>query len=100
MSKSEQSSEWRTRLREAVDRSGKKHSAIARDAGIHPETLSRVLTSGMTRPSFDVVVRITHAAGESVGWVLGEPAFALSFEQRELLRRAAATIRRAIGDAY
>jgi hypothetical protein len=54
----------------------------------------------MTRPSFDVVVRITHAAGESVGWVLGEPAFALSFEQRELLRRAAATIRRAIGDAY
>jgi transcriptional regulator with XRE-family HTH domain len=98
MSKSEQSDEWRTRLREAVDRTGKKHSAVARDAGIHPETLSRVLTDGMTRPSFEVVVRIAHATGESVGWLLAEPGYALSNEQRELLRRAAATIRKVTGD--
>jgi hypothetical protein len=65
--------------------------------GIAPETLSRVL-AGVSRPSFDVVSRITYAAGESVGWILGERAYALSFEQRELLRRAAATIRKVTGD--
>jgi hypothetical protein len=34
---------WRQRLREAVKRSGRKHSDIAWGAGVTPETLSRVL---------------------------------------------------------
>jgi transcriptional regulator with XRE-family HTH domain len=90
---------WRVRLREAVGRTGKKHGAIARDAGIHPETLSRILTGTTPRPSLDIVMRIAHVCNESVGWVLGEATYGFSFEQRELLRRAAATIRKVIGDA-
>jgi len=62
-----------------------------------PETLSRIF-AGRSRPGFEVVVRLTHAAGESVAWVLGEGPCVLSYEQRELLRRAAATIRKVTGD--
>jgi len=87
------------RLREAVDRTGKKYSAVAHAAGIAPATLSRILTGTMYKPSFDTVMRIARATGESVGWILGERAYAFSYEQRELLRRAAATIRKVIGDA-
>ncbi len=49
---------WRHRLRDAIDRSGLKHSLIALDAGITPETLSRILTSQHHRPSLDTVCRI------------------------------------------
>ncbi|HVE72080.1 MAG TPA: hypothetical protein VNI54_11990 [Thermoanaerobaculia bacterium] len=40
-------------------------------------------------------MNIAHAAGESVGWVAREPAYAFSAEQRAQLRDAAATIIRA-----
>jgi len=92
MSKSEHPEEWRDRLREAVNRTGKKHSYIASEAGVAPETLSRVLTSRSSQPSFDVVVRITRAAGESVGWILGEAGFIFSAEERTLLTKAAELI--------
>jgi hypothetical protein len=48
----------------------------------------------MTSPSFDVVVRITHAAGESVGWLLREDDFPFSAEERETLIAAAEIILR------
>lgn len=89
---------WRVRLRQAIDRTGKKHWAIARDAGIAGATLSRILKGGTRRPSLNIVMRIAHACNESVGWLLGERAYALSYEQREVLRRAAATIRKVTGD--
>lgn len=79
--------DWRARLRAAVVRSGKKQSAIARDAGVAPETLSRVLTAALTRPSFDIVVRIAHALNESVGWLLDERGFSLSGEEQKQLRK-------------
>jgi transcriptional regulator with XRE-family HTH domain len=67
--------EWRVQLRSAVERSGRKHAAIAYDAGIAPETLSRVLNASHARPAFGTVVRIAHAAGHSVAWLLGERGF-------------------------
>jgi len=59
--------DWRERLRDAVNRSGKKHSVIAEDAGITPATLSRVLTSVHEHPRFETIMRITHAAGGAPG---------------------------------
>lgn len=90
---------WRARLRMAIDHTNKKHSYIAKEAGIDPCTLSRILTGKMRNPSFASIVRVVHVTGESVGWVLGEQAYALSYEQRELLRRAAATILKVTGDS-
>jgi hypothetical protein len=84
--------EWRARLRAAVDRSGRKHAAIARDAGIAPETLSRILTAAHARPAFDTIVRITHAAGESVGWLLGERGHEFSSRELSFLRETAAIL--------
>ncbi len=78
--------DWRERLRAAVARSGKKQSAIARDAGVAPETLSRVLTSTLAHPSFDVVVRIARALDENVGWLLDERGFSLTAEEQKQLR--------------
>lgn len=78
--------DWRQRMRAAVARSGKKQSAIARDAGVAPETLSRILTSSSTHPSFDVVMRIARALNENVGWLLDERGFSLSGEEEKKLR--------------
>ena len=80
--------DWRQRLRAAVTRSGKKQSAIARDAGVAPETLSRILTATLAHPSFEIVVRIARAVNENVGWLLGERAFSLSADEQKQLRKA------------
>ena len=75
---------WRERLRAAVEKSGKKHSAIAVEAGVDPATLSRIL-NGRMQPAFDTVVKVAHAVGENVGWLLDERGFSLSGdEQRQL----------------
>jgi SOS-response transcriptional repressor LexA len=87
---------WRDRLRAAIERTGRKHSAIARDAGIAPATLSRILTSAHVHPTLDTVVRVARAANENVGWLLDEPGFALSDEEQQLLRRTLAILQDAL----
>ena len=69
-----------------------KHSIIALDAGIAPETLSRILNGGHSRPMFETVVRIVHATGHSVGWLLEERGFSFSPDEVRELRKAAAII--------
>ena len=86
---------WRGRLREAIERSGLKHSIVAMDAGITPESLSRILTSEHAHPRFDTVVRIVHAAGETVGWLLEERGYTFNAQERAKLREAAVIIRNA-----
>ncbi|HYO75093.1 MAG TPA: S24 family peptidase [Thermoanaerobaculia bacterium] len=78
---------WRERLRAAIDRSGKKHSVIAREAGLAPATLSRILTAAHMHPTFDAVVRLAHAVNENVGWLLDERGFALSADEQKQLRK-------------
>lgn len=77
---------WRARLRAAIEKSGKKHSAIAEDADVDPTTLSRVLNARM-EPTFQTVVRIARALGENVGWLLDERGFALSADEQKQLRK-------------
>jgi SOS-response transcriptional repressor LexA len=79
---------WRERLRLAIDSSGRKHSAVAADAGITPVTLSRILNSVDVNPSFETVVRIAHAVNENVGWLIEEPGFSLSAGQLKKLAEA------------
>jgi SOS-response transcriptional repressor LexA len=79
--------DWRERLRTAVERSGKKQSAIAREAGVAPETLSRILTATHHKPTFDSIVRIAQAVNENVGWLLNERGFALSADEQKQLRK-------------
>jgi len=77
---------WRERLRSAIEKSGKKHSAIAADAGIDPTTLSRILNAKM-EPTFGTVVRLARAVNENVGWLLDERGFALSADEQKQLRK-------------
>ena len=81
--------DWRARLRMAVDRADVKHAAIAWRAGIAPASLSRILTGAHQQPRFDTIVRIAHACGTTVGWLLNERGFSLSDEQRRTLLAAA-----------
>ena len=89
---------WRERLRAAIDKSGMKHSLVALDAGITPETLSRILTAEHQRPSLDSITRIAHAVNENVGWILEERGFTLSADEvkqlREVVRFLDATLLR------
>ena len=55
-------------------------------AGVSPETLSRVLTGVHAQPGFETVVKIAHATGEKVGWILREPQAALSVEDLKMMR--------------
>ena len=77
---------WRGRLRAAIEKSGRKHSAVAAEAKIDPTTLSRIL-NGHMQPTFETIVRVARAAGENVGWVLDERGFALSSDEQKQLRK-------------
>jgi SOS-response transcriptional repressor LexA len=79
---------WRSRLRMAIEKSGKKHSAIAAEAGITGATLSRVLTAAHERPALDTIERIAHAINENVGWILDEPGYVLSADEQRKLHDA------------
>ena len=74
-------------MRAAVKRSGKRHSVVAREAGIAPETLSRILSASHAQPAFDTVVRIARAVNENVGWILDERGFPLSTEEQTQLHK-------------
>lgn len=80
--------QWRERLRQAVKNRAAitwtKESVIAREAGIAPETLSRVLNKRHARPSFETVVRIALAAKESVAYLIGERALS-TYDDAQLL---------------
>ena len=79
---------WRERLRQAVRESGRKQSAIAWDIGMTPESVSRILSAQHARPSFESIAKIARAAGVSLGWVMEEPGFNLTDEQRAKVRTA------------
>ena len=83
--------DWRERLRLHIAQSGEKQRAVAWRAGISLESLNRIV-NGRTQPRFDTLVRIAHAAGVSVGWLLDEPGYAFSEQHKRLLREAAAII--------
>ena len=78
--------DWRARLRQAIDNSGKTHAAIAKAARISPVTLSVILT-GKSHPRFEIVVRVTNTVYENVGWILGEPRTPLTNEGQARMRR-------------
>jgi transcriptional regulator with XRE-family HTH domain len=78
--------DWRKRLRSAVDLTRRTHCSIAEQAGVTPETFSRVLSGRHRQPGFETVVKIIHATGESVGWVLGERQAPLSADGQAMMR--------------
>jgi transcriptional regulator with XRE-family HTH domain len=79
---------WRVRLRQAIRESGKKQSAVAREAGMTPESVCRILSAQHARPSFESIARIARAAGVSLGWIMEEPGLTLTDEQRAKVRTA------------
>ena len=76
----------------AIRQSKKKQSFIARMAGITPETLSRILNGRLRNPSFEIVVHLTYAAGQTVAWLLGEHGLPLTPRERRILLDAAEVI--------
>jgi transcriptional regulator with XRE-family HTH domain len=85
---------WRWRLREAINRTGRKRSDVAWSAGIAPVTLSRVPNGVAKEPSLSTVVSIAHEVGITVGWLLNEPEFRVGERARNQLRNAAHVILR------
>jgi transcriptional regulator with XRE-family HTH domain len=83
-------SDWRDRLRIALDRSNKKHSYFARQAGIAPATLSRILNGHHRNVSFETIQRLADATEVRVGWLLNEPFRGVELSDLEslYLRRA------------
>jgi transcriptional regulator with XRE-family HTH domain len=77
---------WRRRLTHAIDCSRRTQASIAEQAGVTPETLSRVIHGVHAQPGFETVVRIIHATGESVGWLLREPQTFLSADDSARMR--------------
>ena len=88
---------WRTRLRQAIDRTNWKHSYVAECAGITPVTLSRILTGVSAEPHLTSIVRLAHVAGVTVGWLLDEEGLQIGERERTQLRNAAHVILRLTG---
>jgi transcriptional regulator with XRE-family HTH domain len=78
--------QWRRRLTHAIALSRRTQASIAEQAGVTPETLCRVLSGRHARPQFETVVRIIHATGEGVGWLLREPQTFLSADDSARMR--------------
>jgi len=79
--------DWRRRLTRAIDLTRRTQNAIAEQAGVTPETLSRVINGIHKQPGFETVVRIIHATGETVGWLLREPQTFLSTDDSAQMRQ-------------
>lgn len=60
------------RLEAAIRASGKPRKVVAKDAGIAPETLSRLISGENANPTYDVLVRVARAANTTVGALNGE----------------------------
>lgn len=65
---------------------------IAADIRMTQASVSRVLSGKHVKPSFETVVKIAHAAGVSIGWVLEKPGFTLSDEHRAKVRTASVNL--------
>jgi SOS-response transcriptional repressor LexA len=90
---------WRDRLRTSIEKSGKKHSVVAEEAGITAATLSRILSAVHERPALDTIVRIARTIDESVGWLLDEPSFFLSAEDQRKVRDAVRVLEMSLRNA-
>jgi transcriptional regulator with XRE-family HTH domain len=75
------------RIHEAIVASGKTRLAIAMEADTTMETLSRITTGRIVNPSVQVVARIAHACGTTVGALLGETPIELTAEDLAAMRR-------------
>lgn len=62
---------WRDRLRHALRQDRRKQSAVARQAGIDPSTLSRML-NGRLSPRFETMIRLADTLGVPLSWIAGE----------------------------
>lgn len=74
------------RLKAAIASRGIKQSWLAAEAGIPPETLSRILTKTTENPGIHTVSKIAHVLGESVGSLLGERGYDITEADRERAR--------------
>jgi transcriptional regulator with XRE-family HTH domain len=77
---------WRRRLTHAIDLSRRTQASIAEQAGVSPETLSRIIHGIHAHPRFETVAEIIYATGESVGWLLREPQTFLSADDSARMR--------------
>ncbi|MEA2336582.1 MAG: polymerase [Thermoanaerobaculia bacterium] len=70
--------DFRARLRQAIDATGKEDKTIAADAGIAKETLSRILNGVNQDPGFETMKRLAAATNVTVGWLAGDEPFSLA----------------------
>lgn len=74
--------DWRARLRQAIDATGKEDKTVASDAGIAKETLSRILNAEIQDPGFETMTRLAAATNVTLGWLAGEEAFSPADRER------------------
>src|SRR4051812_39983909 len=67
--------DFRARLRQAIDATGKEDKTIAADAGITKETLSRILNGAIQDPGFETMNRLAAATNVTIGWLAGDEPF-------------------------
>jgi transcriptional regulator with XRE-family HTH domain len=76
--------DWRQRLTDAVDRTGRR--TVAKEAGISLATLNHILRDEESKQTFETIVSIAHAARKNVGWLLGEGQYPVTEEERQRMR--------------
>lgn len=71
-SHSVESMDLASRLRAAIDATGRTQSWIAEHAGVPDETISRIVTRETKNPQIVTLLKLAPVLGVTVGWLLGE----------------------------
>lgn len=89
-----------SRLRAAIDASGRTQSWIAERSGVPDDTISRIVTRETKNPQIVTLLKLAPVLGVSVGWLLGEKIAPFTTAETRALAAAVDILRyRLAGDA-
>ena len=77
---------WRARLRSALRASGMTPAEIAEETALPVARIRHVLSGALKRPPLETIAAIAHAAGTTVGVLLGEAVVPLAPEDVRRIR--------------
>jgi transcriptional regulator with XRE-family HTH domain len=89
-----------TRLRQAIDATGRKQSWVAARANVPEETISRIVTGQSRNPQIATLMKIAPVVGVSVGWLLDERGAAVSAGDARTITAAIDVLRGLVGTSH
>lgn len=89
-----------SRLRLALEKSGKTQTQVSRETGVPNDTISRIATRETENPQIATLKKLARSLGVSVGWLLGEPTAQMPLHEAKIVLAAIALARSRLGVTF